>query len=185
MWALIPLVLASEPGCSEPVACLAGRTTLACDDWCWSLRSAGEAACNNAYKVNDASLGATWSATGTQGPRACYWHSATSTCKWASCGHGAHGVRCCLRPSNWWTTRPSPRKRAARLCMVEFLLRSPSLVDDEAVAAEARGEALHEEDGQILASRAASVTQACKFDLLLASAVLATFAAPRPTLAPR
>ena len=80
MWALIPLVLGD---CSAPVACLAGRTALACDDWCWSLRSAGEAACNNAYKVNDASLGATWSATGTQGPRACYWHSATSTCKWS------------------------------------------------------------------------------------------------------
>ena len=58
-------------------------------------------------------------------------------------------------------------------------------MDDEAVAAEARGEALHEEDGQILASRAASVTQAGKFDLRSSPPLLAAFALSAPTLAPR
>ena len=96
----------------------------------------------------------------------------------ASCGHGAHGTRCCLRPSNWWTTRPAPRKRVARSCMVEFLLRAPSLVDDEAVAAEARGEAVHadKKNAQIVGSRALRLQRVCKFDLLLASALLAAFA---------
>ena len=111
VWTLIPLVLASEPGCSEPVACLAGRTTLACDDWCWSLRSAGEAVSNCAHLLErDVVRGL------------------------------AAAVSRVLR---------ARRPRCA------LLLEAVELVDDEAVAAEARGEAVHadKKKAQIVGSR--------------------------------
>ena len=68
MLSLLSLVVAQR-ACDTPLACSADRTFLGCDEWCFELRDAGEAACNAAYKIcssdNDCTVGAI-------GARTCY-----------------------------------------------------------------------------------------------------------------